>query len=201
MSNGQATSEDVNWQELTGHDRHAACLVAARAGDRAALDALVVDLTPLVWHVARAQGLERTRAEDVVQTVWLALLAHLDSVIEPRALARWLITATRREASRRRGGTDREEPLAEEVAATLTSHDGLPEPEVLRGERNRRLWSAFRRLPDRCQELLRLTVLAGRAEYRAIAEALRMPRGSIGPTRGRCLSALRELLDTEGGLL
>jgi hypothetical protein len=35
-----------------------------------------------------------------------------------------------------------------------------------------------------------------------VAEAMEMPRGSIGPTRGRCLAKLRELLlaDTEWSL-
>ena len=59
-------SDEPPWWELTGHERHAACLIAARAGDRGALEALASDLTPLVWTVARAQGLDRTHAEDVV---------------------------------------------------------------------------------------------------------------------------------------
>ncbi|HWE92270.1 MAG TPA: sigma-70 family RNA polymerase sigma factor [Pseudonocardiaceae bacterium] len=192
-------SDDPPWWELAGHERHAACLVAARSGDRGALDALVVDLTPLVWHVARGHGLDRTRAEDVVQTVWLTLLRSLNAIAEPRALARWLITTTRREAQRGRVHGDHEAPLADEILASLATDDGLPEPELLRSERNGQLWSAFRQLPARCQELLRLTVLAGRVEYREVAEALRMPRGSIGPTRGRCLANLRGLLDAEGG--
>lgn len=192
-------SDDPPWWELAGHERHAACLVAARSGDRGALDALVIDLSPLVWHVARGQGLDRTRAEDVVQTVWLTLLGNLNSISEPRALARWLITTTRREAQRGRGRGDREAPLVDEALDTLATEDGLPEPEALRNERDRQLWSAFRRLPARCQELLRLTVLAGRVEYREVAQVLRMPRGSIGPTRGRCLANLRGLLGVEGG--
>ena len=193
-----ADDEPPSWWDLTGHQRHAACLIAARKGDRAALHALVTDLTPLVWHVARGQGLEYTLAEDVVQTVWLTLLRHLNTIAEPRALAMWLITTTRREASRSRAGSSREEPLADDMLAQVPAEDGLPELEVLRSDRNRQLWSAFRRLPERCQELLRLTVLAGRVEYAAVAEALRMPRGSIGPTRGRCLTALRGLLTKEG---
>src|SRR2546430_15150001 len=90
------------WEGLEGRDRHAACLVAAKAGDRAALDVLVAELTPLVWHVARGSGLDQTTAEDVVQTVWLALLKHLDRLTEPRALVGWLLTTTRREANRTR---------------------------------------------------------------------------------------------------
>src|SRR5690242_12598402 len=79
------------WAELEGRDRHAACMLAARDGDKEAFDALIADLAPLVWHVARGSGLDRTSAEDVVQTVWLALLRHLHRLTEPRALAGWLI--------------------------------------------------------------------------------------------------------------
>lgn len=187
------------WEGLEGRDRHAACLIAARDGDRAALDVLVAELTPLVWHVARGKGLDRTTAEDVVQTVWLALLRHLDRLTEPRALVGWLITTTGREANRtRRHGANQVE-LPPEMAEQLTGDDPLPEAKVLRDERDRQLWAAFHRLPQRCQELLRMTVLVGRAEYRAVAEALNMPHGSIGPTRGRCLSSLRTLYNGEAG--
>lgn len=200
MSDGQAASEDTPWWELDGYARHAACLVAARSGDRDALHALVVDLSPLVWHVARGQGLTGPVAEDVVQTVWLTLLGNLHKVAEPRALASWLITTTRREVNRTRRGPDRFEPQPDDLLEQLPAAEGLPEDEAVRRDRDRRLWSAYSRLPQRCQELLRLTVLAGRVEYRAVAEELRMPRGSIGPTRGRCLTTLRDLLSTEGGM-
>ncbi|HEX3779547.1 MAG TPA: sigma-70 family RNA polymerase sigma factor [Pseudonocardiaceae bacterium] len=195
------TGEDPPWWELTGYQRHGACLVAARNGDRQALDDLVQDLSPLVWHVARAQGIARAQAEDVVQTVWLTLLRNLHSVAEPRAVARWLITTTRREAIRSLRSVNQEQPLVDEVLDQLQTRDGLPEQEVLQRDRNIQLWSAFRQLSQRCQELLRLTVLAGRAEYNVVAAELHMPRGSIGPTRSRCLTILRGVLtnETEGG--
>lgn len=187
------------WEGLDGRDRHAACMVAAQAGDRSAFDVLVAELSPLVWHVARSNGLDRTSAEDVVQTVWLALLRHIHRLSEPRALAGWLITTARREASRvqQRGAGQVE--LPSEVAEQLPTTDPSPEHEVLRDERDRQLWAAFHKLTQRCQELLRLTVLAGRAEYRAVAEALHMPHGSIGPTRGRCINSLRALYNGDSG--
>jgi RNA polymerase sigma factor (sigma-70 family) len=200
MTDGQPPFEDVDWRELTGYERHAACLVAARTGDTKALDALVTDLSPLIWYVARGQGLDRTVAEDVVQTVWLTLLRNLHSVAEPRALANWLIITTRREASKARGGRDRVDPLPEDVMEQLPSAEGLPEEETLRSDRNRLLWRAFGLLSYECQELLRLTVLAGRAEYDYVAEILGMPRGSIGPKRGRCIKRLRGIVDEQGGL-
>jgi RNA polymerase sigma factor (sigma-70 family) len=181
---------------LERRDRHAACILAARNGDRAAFDALVADLTPLVWHVARGSGLDRTPAEDVVQTVWLALLRHLHRLTEPRALAGWLITTTRREANRVRRAAGHV-GLSPETAEQTATTDPSPEQEVLRTERDRALWSAFHKLPQHCQELLRLTVLAERPGYRAVAETLHMPVGSIGPTRGRCLNKLRSLYSGE----
>jgi len=90
-------------------------------------------------------------------------------------------------------------PLSDEVAEAMPSTQPAPEDEAVRADRDRRVWRAFVRLPQRCQELLRLTVLAGRAEYQLVAEALRMPRGSVGPTRGRCLDQMRDLLASEGG--
>jgi len=200
MTDGQPPFEVVDWWELTGYERHAACLVAARAGDTKALDALVADLTRLVWSVARGQGLDRTAAEDVVQTVWLTLLRNLHAVAEPRALANWLIITTRREAMKNRGGRDRVGPLPDDAMEQLPSVEGLPEAEALRSDRDRMLWRAFGHLPYECQELLRLTVLAGRAEYDYVAEKLGMPRGSIGPKRGRCIKRLRGYLDDEGGM-
>ncbi|WP_447005381.1 RNA polymerase sigma factor [Saccharothrix isguenensis] len=199
MGELRTAGERPPWEGLDGTDRHAACVVAARDGDRRALDVLIADLTPLVWHVARGHGLDRNTAEDVVQTVWLALLRHLDRLIEPRALAGWLVVATRREAQRTWTPARREAALSDELAEQLESQYGLPEDAALVDDRDHRLWRAFGRLSQKCQELLRLTVLAGRAEYRAVAEALSMPRGSIGPTRGRCLTTLRTHLDAEGG--
>ncbi|WP_408607235.1 RNA polymerase sigma factor [Actinokineospora bangkokensis] len=187
------------WEGLQGVDRHAACLLAARAGDKSGLDALVADLTPLVWNISRGVGLDRSAAEDVVQTVWLTLLRNLEKVTEPKALVGWLVITTKREAvrTRRRGAAEVE--LAPEVAEGVQSTEPLPEAEALRGERDHRLWRAFHALPQRCQELLRLTVLDGRAEYRLVAEAMQMPRGSIGPTRGRCIQNLRDLYDEGDG--
>jgi RNA polymerase sigma factor (sigma-70 family) len=195
----QTASVVKPWAELEGRDRHAACMLAARDGDKEAFDALIADLAPLVWHVARGSGLDRTTAEDVVQTVWLALLRHLHRLTEPRALAGWLITTTRREAHRVQHRAAGHLELSPELAEQTATTDPSPEHEVLRTERDRALWSAFHKLSQRCQELLRLTVLAGRAEYRAVAEAMHMPHGSIGPTRGRCLNNLRSLYNGDSG--
>jgi len=49
-------------------------------------------------------------------------------------------------------------------------------------------------LPERCRQLLGVIAYADKPDYAALAEALGMPVGSIGPTRGRCLAKLRDAL-------
>lgn len=199
MTEARTAEAGPPWEGLHGPELFEACLVAARAGDRPAMNRLVEELTPLVWNVARGNGLDDHTAEDVVQTVWLALFSRLDQIREPKALAGWLVTTARNEALRANGRKPRPVPLTDEIAEAVPSTQPAPEAEVLRTERDRRIWRAFSKLPARCQEILRLTVLAGRAEYRVVAEVLHMPTGSIGPNRGRCLKTMRELLDSEGG--
>lgn len=198
---GQHTASDRPWEGLEGRDRYAAAVRAAQTGDKAAFEALVKDLAPLVWHVARGAGLDRPQAEDVVQTVWLALVRHLHRLTEPRALASWLITTTRREATRVRQqrATEAGSEALDEAAELLVDESPQPEERFLRDEQNRRLSWAFQRLTRREQEVLRLTTFPGRPEYREAALALGMPVGSIGPTRGRALNKLRRLYEEMGG--
>jgi RNA polymerase sigma factor (sigma-70 family) len=181
-------------------DRHAqlaACLERARAGDLRALDEVVTALNPLLWHVARAQGLAAEDAADVVQTTWLELLRRLHEIRSPQALTAWLITTARREAwhtnARRRKQAS---PGSEAVEAAPDPGPDIDE-RLDREERYRSLWRNFQQLPARCRELLRIVAMVDRPDYGTVSEALGMPHGSIGPTRGRCLAKLRAMLLTD----
>lgn len=65
-----------------------------------------------------------------------------------------------------------------------------PEKIVVERERLSRVAAALGQLPPRCRNLLRLLACPG-ATYAETAEALGIPIGAIGPTRARCLDALR----------
>jgi RNA polymerase sigma factor (sigma-70 family) len=179
--------------------RLAECLERARNGEMAALGDAVRELNPLLWHIARAEGLTAEESADVVQTTWLELLRRLHDIRSPRALTSWLVTATRREAWRTRELSRRQAP---DGAARLESEPDpgpLPGERLLSDERDRALWQHFQRLPERCRTLLRIVTQAARPDYAAVAEALGIPVGSIGPTRGRCLAKLREMLLADPG--
>jgi RNA polymerase sigma factor (sigma-70 family) len=170
------------------------CLVRARNGERSALDEVVRELNPLLWHVARAEGIGSGDAADVVQTVWLELLRRLHEIRSPQALTGWLVTAARREAWRVRTMSRRQ--AADGVAALEEAPDPGPGPDegLLSDERDRALWRHFARLTERCRRLLWIVAQVERPDYAVVSEALGMPHGSIGPTRGRCLAKLREML-------
>jgi RNA polymerase sigma factor (sigma-70 family) len=174
--------------------RVAALLTEARTGRRDALNAMVTELTPLLWHVARGQGLSQAGAEDVVQTTWLCLLRELEHIRAPESLVAWLVTVARREAVRVRDRGRREQPVAEFAADEHTDGTAGPDEMVVDDERRRLLWEAIDALPERCRSLLRLVAFVDRPDYDAVSTALGMPRGSIGPTRGRCLAKLRATL-------
>ncbi len=179
--------------------RIGACLERARNGERAALGEIVRELNPLLWQVARAQGIGAEEAADAVQTTWLELLRRLDGIRSPPALTGWLVTATRREAWRVRERSRRQHAHGAAVLEALPDPAPGPGERLLTDERDRILWLHVQRLPERCRTLLRIVAHADRPDYSAVAEALGMPRGSIGPTRGRCLAKLREMLRGDPG--
>jgi len=162
-----------------------------RAGDESALDELVRMMSPVLWHVVRATGLDREAAEDVVQNTWLTLVRSGDSVRDAQAITRWLCTAARREAWRVSKSASRTRPVDDEVLDARMPVQTSPESEVVSDDEKAQLWRPLSRLPERCQKLLRIVAWEPRPDYSSVAEGLDMPIGSIGPTRRRCLDKLR----------
>jgi RNA polymerase sigma factor (sigma-70 family) len=163
------------------------------------LDGLVPELTPLLWQVARAAGLGAEDAEDVVQSSWVSLLSHLDTIREPAAITAWLVTTTRRQAWKV-AAARRKTPLADTgLLADIPDPQLSPEDCALLDAEQRALWAALRTLSPLCQELLRIVAFAPRPDYDTVAAQLGMKRGSLGPTRRRCLDKLGQAIRESGG--
>lgn len=71
------------------------------------------------------------------------------------------------------------------------------EDEVLAELRRRLVREAVATLPGRCPQLVAALAEDPPPTYRELSRRLGMPRGSIGPTRARCLACLRVLLHAE----
>lgn len=174
------------------YDRYARLYVAARAGDRAAQRTLIEELTEPLWRVARRAGLDRESAADVVQTAWLRLWRTKDGLEKPRALTKWLRTTVSREAWNVAGHARREvasDPLDIKEPIVEGIEDGF-----VRDAEREAVRRAFLAQDDKCRALLAYVAAFSRPDYDVISEELGMKRGSIGPTRGRCLDKMRKTL-------
>jgi RNA polymerase sigma factor (sigma-70 family) len=195
---GVMTMSDTTEDPASVWDAAGSSFARWRAGDAAALDDLVRVMSPILWHVVRATGLDREQSEDVVQTAWLALVRSADSVGDPQAVARWLCTTARREAWRVKKVSARSNPVDDEALEWHLPQQASPESEVVLNDEQSRLWGSLGALSERCQRLLRIVAMEPRPDYARIAGELKMPIGSIGPTRGRCLDKLRNELARTG---
>ncbi|TDB83531.1 sigma-70 family RNA polymerase sigma factor [Actinomadura sp. KC216] len=178
----------AHWDDSTDE-----LVVRARGGDGDAWARLVDRHSGLLWSIARSHGLNDADAGDVVQTTWLRLVERIDTLRDPGATPCWLATTARNESLRLVRRRARDLPL---VPAPRAPEPSAPEPGpdrvVLDREQVGQVGAALDALPRRCRTLLRLFALApSQAE---LAAALGIPVGSVGPTRARCLDALRRLV-------
>ncbi len=173
-------------------------LVAASAGDQRAWDALVDRYTSLLWSVARSYRLPAPDAADVVQTTWLRLVEHLDRIADPDRLPGWLATTARRECMRLLRHAGRE---IQSYTALIDVPDDAPEldADLLRDERDAALWRALALLDEFCQQLIRVLMADPPPSYAEASAILGIPVGSVGPSRGRCLSKLRRVAGINAG--
>ena len=179
-------------------DMASGAFIAWRSGDTRAMDELVSAMTPVLWHVVRAYGLDRQTAEDAIQATWLGFVRSHRTIKDPQAVASWLITSARRGAAAQARTARRATPVQDE-----TLHAALPDTEsaealAMLDDEASRLWGAVASVDERCRKLLRVVAFMDRPDYHSLSQDLDMPVGSIGPTRARCLAKVRRAL-TEGG--
>lgn len=174
---------------------------AAAAGDQRAWDLLVDRFAGLVWAICREHRLSDSDAADTVQLTWLRLLENLGRIRDPQRLAGWLATTCRRQCLAVLRQSRTTVPTAAESLDLVMGGSGAADQAVLATEQRAILWQAFTRLSDWCQQVLRALILDaedGPPSYRLVAAQLQTPVGGLGPTRARCLSQLRKLLDSSG---
>jgi len=173
-------------------DQELAALVAAAAdGDGQAWATIVYRFEPKLRMVARSFRLSPSDVDDVVQMTWIKLFEHIQDIRNPSALLAWLKTTVRRNAL----GT-LQRPVRELLSDDPTLGDGVeadgPEELFLAAELREALAVAMRILPDRHRAMMTAFATEPSIEYGEISEQLSIPRGSIGPIRGRSLNLLAQ---------
>ena len=180
-------------------ERSEELVVAAARGDRQAWEELVDAYAGLVWAIIRNHRLPAGDAADVSQTTWLRLVENASRIQDPSRVGAWLATTTRRECLRVIGQSRRLVLLgkAEDYETVAPDQPGV-DSRLLATERDEDVRRAVAQLPPRCQELLQLLMMDPPPSNEEISAAMGIPMGSIGPTRGRCLAKLQEILAAGG---
>ncbi len=179
-------------------DDVAALVAAARDGDDDAWGRLVEIYSGMLRAKIHLFRLSREDAQDVVQTTWLLALQNLRHLEQENRLGGWLATIATRECIRlmRRskeictGDPKSIERPADNVAAA--------QRESARTWFNRTLAEVVDGLPAAQRELFQALTEQPRPHYVDVARRLGRPIGSIGPSRARCFTRLRTLLEDRG---
>ena len=168
-----------------------ALVTRAANSDQDAWNEIIERYAPLVWSICTRYRLQNQDIEDVGQTVWLLLVEQLGKLREPAALPGWLATTTQRECLRALNAARKTEDAGRLDDALSVVDAATIEQEILAAERNAALRTALGELPLRCQQLLAMLISDPPRSYAEISATLRIPIGSIGPQRARCLERLR----------
>jgi RNA polymerase sigma factor (sigma-70 family) len=166
-------------------------------GKHEAWSELIDKYKNLIFSVPIKQGFSRDDAADIFQEVCLGLLSELQTVREPRALAKWLLTVTAHKCFHRRRLSNR---YVNVEPHDLESLLGEMPPEALQliaeAEREQALREAISGLSTRCRRLVGMLFFETPARpYRAVAQNLGIAVGSIGFIRQRCLEKLRKAVE------
>jgi RNA polymerase sigma factor (sigma-70 family) len=160
---------------------------------------------PATWHatVRRYEGLLRSAArvvlrsdadvDEAVQRTWVLLFRNAARINDPACLPGWLSTTARREALAILRAQQRTIP-SEDVADHVAPDDRDVATTLMDEELRRALDRAVETLPH-SQRLIVRALLREPASYDALSEELGIPRGSLGPLRGRAVRALRAQLE------
>jgi RNA polymerase sigma factor (sigma-70 family) len=163
----------------------AALVARCRGGDDGAWHELVERFSRYVYAIV-IQGfrLARHDAEDAFQEVFLRVYDRLGTLRNEDALRPWIGQLTRRVCLDRLSAAKRDDPVEEvELPGLEETLDEL--------ESAMDVHEALASLDEPCRELLD-RFFARDESYRAIAEALDVPMGTVASRISRCLGKLRE---------
>ena len=172
---------------------------ACLRGDDHAWAALIQKYKNLIYSIPLKYGGTPEDAADIFQRVCLELFNELPRLRNTDNLRPWLMTVTAHQAyhwkrkqqrvtSREADGVD-PEGIAGPLPAALASE--VAREQVVR--------EAIARLPERCQELVRMLFYEDPPRrYADVAKTLGLAEGSIGFIRGRCLHRLHRRLEELG---
>jgi RNA polymerase sigma factor (sigma-70 family) len=165
-----------------------------RKGDDAAWRDLIDQYEPMLRWFSRQFRLSAEEADDLVQLTWLRCLEHIGQLTHDDRFCGWLATICRHEAIRLATKRGREVPLDGPDVTRLADsrcQESDPFAELARRDERDSVRRAITALPRRQRAVLAALMRPEERSYHDLSHRLGLPVGSIGPTRQRALSRLR----------
>jgi RNA polymerase sigma-70 factor (ECF subfamily) len=156
--------------------------------------ALFDELRGRLLRYAMSFGISLHDGEDVLQEVFLALFRHLQADRSRENLPGWAFRTTHNLALKRRASLHAEYRVAlpgEDAATEVCDEAPGPEESLLFHERQRRLQSVLRALPETDQICLRLR--AEGCRYREIASTVGISLGSVAASLAKSFAKLERM--------
>jgi RNA polymerase sigma factor (sigma-70 family) len=143
--------------------------------------------------------LSRDDAADIAQITFTILIESFDTLSEDSRLGSWLATVARRHTWRLLERNRRETASGDLEGADLVERAVLlgksDADSIEHWELTELLDTSLSKIGEPCRELLlALYFQPELSSYAEVGARLGIPIGSIGPTRGRCLKRLRQVL-------
>lgn len=167
-------------------------LVALSCGDATAWEDTVRRYEGLLRSSARSVLRGDADVDEAVQRTWVLLFRYADRIHDSVCLPGWLATTARREALAVLRSQHRSVPT-EDIADRISPIEADLAAELIRQELSRALEAAVDTLPVTQRRVVR-AMLREEQSYDALSRELDIPRGSLGPLRGRAVKALRAQL-------
>jgi RNA polymerase sigma factor (sigma-70 family) len=170
-------------------------------GNDEAWAALIDKYKNLIYSIPFRYGASPEDAADIFQSVCVELFNELSRVRKTAALRGWLITVTTHQAFHWKRKHLKRMNLEQTNVEMGELGADLPAPTDVADDiaRDEMLRDATTRLPQRCQEMIKLLFYQDPPlPYREVAQRLGLATGSIGFIRGRCLQRLQKALQAMG---
>jgi len=167
-------------------------------GDSLAWETLILRYRRLIFSIPVRFNFSAADCSDVFQAVCLRLIEHLGELKDSTKVSSWLITTTTRQCIHVRAQKHRES-IADIEFDEPEDPGHSVETIRIQSQEQQSVREAVTQLSERCRHLLDLLYFDTKnPSYEAIAQTMKMPVASIGPTRARCLEKLRTVLRREG---
>jgi RNA polymerase sigma-70 factor (ECF subfamily) len=167
-----------------------------RSGDERAFQELVDRYKDLVFALVARTVQDRTRAEDLAQDVFLRVHRGLPYFRGEARLSTWIYRIVANVCAQDQGRTSPISIEDDQVRAQVATSTATRDRQFRDLELRDQLEKAIARLPPNYRLLIAAHYLEG-VQYEDLAEAMRIPLGTVKTQLHRAKQQLRRLLETD----